>query len=100
MDCRNESTVDLCSDPECVNSTVKFKATDRKPHLPSHGMFKVYQTIFDRDLVRFKNTARDALDSALEVISELKDEGVMPECVHCSAAVSLPCWRCVECQGE
>jgi len=101
-DCRNDTTtVDLCSEPECINSTVTFEEAGRKTHLPSHGMFKVHRMIFDRDTARLENLARDALDSARGTVSQLKREGKpMPECAHCKTEVSLPCWCCVECTGE
>ena len=102
MDCHSQrTTVDLCSGPDCVGSTVKFKATDRKAHLPNHGMFKVHRIIFDRDVGRIENTAKDALTSVRGTISELKEEGKpMPECVHCKTTISLPGWCCVDCTGE
>jgi hypothetical protein len=101
-DCRNETTtVDLCSEPECINSTVTFDTPDRKTHLPNHGMFKVHRLIFERDMARIENLAKDALDSSRGTISQLKKEGKpMPACVHCKTTVSLPCWCCVECTGE
>jgi len=101
MDCRDETTtVDLCSEPECINSTIKFKAAHRKAHLPTHGMFKVHRLIFDRDVARIENFAKDTLKSARGTISQLKkEEKPMPECVCCRNAVPLPCWRCTECTG-
>lgn len=102
MDCHSESTtVDLCSEPECIASTVTFKGTDRKTHRPNHGMFKVHRIIFDRDMGRIEKTAKDALDAARGTLSELKEEGnPMPGCVHCGATMSLPCWCCVDCTGK
>lgn len=102
MDCHSQrTTVDLCSEPDCVGSTVKFKAADRKAHLPNHGMFKVHRIIFDRDVGRIENTAKDALTSVQGTISELKEEGKpMPECIHCKTTISLPGWCCVDCTGE
>lgn len=102
MDCHSATTtVDLCSELECTNSTVTFKATDRKSHLPSHGMFKVHRIIFDRDMGRIERNARDALNSIQGTLSELKEaEKPMPECVQCKNTISLPCWGCVDCTGE
>ena len=100
MDCRNDSTVDLCSEPECVNSTVTFEAADGKQHLPNHGMFKIYRTIFDRDMTRVENAAKDALESARDILLQLKEEKAVPGCVHCRTAVSVLCWCCVECASE
>ena len=101
MDCHSErTTVDLCSKPDCVNSTVTFESTDRKKHLPNHGMFKVHRIIFDRDTGRIEDAAKDALTSARGTLSEPNDGEPMPECVHCKTAVSLPCWCCVDCTGE
>ena len=93
--------MDLCSEPECINSTIEFEAADRKTHLPTHGMFKVHRLIFDRDVAMIENFAKDRLSSAREIISQLKKkEKPMPECVHCKNAVPLPCWCCIECTGE
>jgi len=102
MDCHSQLiTVDLCSEPECINSTVKFKSAERKPHFPNHGMFKVHRIIFDRDVGRIEKTAKEALDSIGKTISELREaENPMPECAHCRTVISLPCWCCVECTGE
>jgi len=102
MDCRSQlTTVDFCSEPECINCTVVFTAAERKPHSPNHGMFKVHRIIFDRDIGRIEKTAQEALDSVQGTLSELAEgEEPMPECVHCTTAISLPCWCCVECTGE
>lgn len=102
MDCHNgTTTVDLCSEPECINSAITFEATDRKPHLPTHGMFKVCRIIFDRDIGRIESVAKDALNAARGTILRLqKEKKQMPECVRCKTTVSFPCWCCVECAGE
>ena len=102
MDCHDEgTTVDLCSEPECVNSAITFKTADRKAHTPNHGMFKVHRIVFDRDMGRVERTAKDVLDSARGTLSELEEgKGPMPECVHCKTTISLPCWCCVDCTGE
>lgn len=100
MNCA-KPTVNLCSRSECVRSTITFEGADRKPHFPNHGMFKVHRFIFYRDMGRIERTARDALNSAREIISKLKEEGdPMPMCLACKAPVSLPCWYCAECTGE
>lgn len=94
-------TVNLCSRSECVRSTVTFETVDRKPHLPNHGMFKVYRFVFDRDMGKIERTARDTLAFARKTISQLKEEGdSMPNCMLCKTPVSLPCWCCVECTGK
>jgi hypothetical protein len=101
MDCHSdETTTDLCSEQECVDSTATFD-DGRKTHFPHHSMFKVHRTLFDRDTGKIENTAKDALNSARGTISELKEEGKpMPECIHCKKVISLPSWCCVECTGE
>ena len=102
MDCRGGSTtVDLCSEPECVSSTITFEAANRKAHTPNHGMFKVHRIIFDRDMGRIERTAKDVLKSVRETTSELK-EGKEPmlACVRCKTTISLPCWFCGDCAGE
>ena len=103
MDCHSETeTLDLCSELDCVNSTVTFRTPDDlKTHSPNHGMFKVHRIIFDRDMGRVENNAKDALTSARGTLSRLKEEGKpMPECVRCKITISLPCWCCVDCTGE
>ena len=102
MDCHSEATtVDLCSEPECIDSMVTFKAAGRKTHLPNHGMFKVHRIIFDRDMGRIEKTAKDALTSIRGTLSELKEgEKQIPECIRCKTTISLPCWCCVDCTGE
>ena len=104
MDCHSETTtLDLCSEPDCVTSTVAFGAATGglEMHLPNHGMFKVHRIIFDRDTGWIERTAYDALDCARGTLSGLKkEENLMPVCVRCKTAISLPCWYCVECTGE
>ena len=102
MDCHSAAaTVDLCSEPECVNCTITFKVANRETHLPNHGMFKVHRIIFDRDTGTLERTAKDALDAARRTLSELKEGGnLMPGCVHCKTTISLPCWFCADCTGE
>ena len=102
MDCRGGSTtVDLCSEPECVSSTITFEAANRKAHTPNHGMFKVHRIIFDRDIGRIERNAKDVLDLVRETTSELeKGKEPMPGCVQCKTTVSLPCWFCGDCMGE
>ena len=75
MDCHNDTTtVDLCSEPECVNSAITFKEAGKKTHLPRHGMFKVYRILFDRDSARVENGAKSALEFAQNTLSKLKEE--------------------------
>lgn len=103
MDCDGElAAVNLCSEPECVNSTVTFPGTaSKRPHLPNHGMFKIYRIVFDRDMGMVKNRARSTLDSATGIISQPEGAGnPMPKCAHCMVMVSSPCWCCVDCIGE
>jgi len=101
MDCHSLETVDLCSEPECINSTVTFEDAEREAHSPNHGMFKVHRIIFNRDVGRIEKTAKDALDSVRGTLSEpTEGKEPMAGCVHCATAISLPCWCCVECTGE
>lgn len=93
--------MDLCSELECVNATITFQEPDRKPHLPSHRMFKVYRTIFDTEIAKIAVTVTIGLAYANATLSGLVEEGkLMPECGHCKTAVTLPCWRCMNCSGE
>jgi hypothetical protein len=98
MECDGDATMDFCSEPECVNSRVTYE--NNKPHLPTHGVFKVHRIIFHRDVARIENRAEEALNYARGVISQLKEGNPMPECVNCKTPVSLPCWSCVECTGK
>jgi hypothetical protein len=99
MDClRGTTTVDLCSEPECVNRTVQ---ADGVSHLPNHGMFKVRRVVFSRDIAQERYYANNAINSARETIVQLKkEEKTMPKCVRCETPVSLPCWYCAECAGD
>ena len=102
MDCHSErKTLDLCSEPHCVNSTIPFEPADGKKHLPNHGMFKVHRMIFDRDMKRIEDDAKYELASVRGTLSKLEKEGEpMPECMRCKTTVLLPCWCCVDCIGE
>ena len=102
MDCHSEgTTADLCSEQECIASTVTFEASDRKKHTPNHGMFKVHRIIFDRDMGRIEKIAEGALNAARGTLLELKEGGdPMPGCAYCKTTISLPCWCCVDCRGE
>jgi len=100
MDCRDTTTVDLCSEPECFNSvlTLEDRPDLKSPHTPNHNMLKVHRVLFDRDTVRTEKNAKDALEAARQTLSELKlKKKPMPKCVHCQKVVSLPCWYCADC---
>ena len=101
MDCFSETrTVDFCSGQECVNSTVTSRGADRKRHVPSHLMFKVHRYLFERDLEGLGSLAKDVLSNARGTLLRLKEEGrPFAGCMNCKAAVSMPCWCCVECFG-
>jgi len=103
MDCHDNTTVDLCSEPECLKSTVTLK--NRKdlsaPHKPNHSMLKIHRILFSRDTGRAERNAKDALEAARETLSDLKaQKEPMPPCVHCKESVSQPCWYCVDCASE
>ena len=51
MDCHGESTVDLCSEPECLNSVVTLERHRglMPPHTPNHNVLKVHRILFNRD---------------------------------------------------
>ena len=101
MDCCGDTTVDLCSEPECINSTVTFGAINSAPHTPNHRMFKVHRFIPNRDVTSIEKVAEDALNSARETLSRPKGmDGSTPVCKHCKTKVSPPCWYCVDCVGE
>jgi hypothetical protein len=103
MDCHDKTTVDLCSEPECLNSVVTLEDRPdlKAPHTPNHNMLKVHRIFFSRDTARTERNAKDALDDALQTLSDLEaKKKPMPECVKCQIVVSLPCWYCVDCTGE
>jgi len=101
MDCHGETTVDLCSESGCVDSTITFDDSDRGTHSPSHRMFKVHRFIFETEIRNIEYYAGITSSRAQGVLSELKEEGKpMPECIRCEVIISLPCWRCVDCPGE
>lgn len=103
MDCQRPETVNICSELECLNSTVTFGVTGSpKPHLPSHGMFKVRRNIFSRDVASIQRAAREALELERENIFSAKEDGAetLWKCIHCKIPVSPPYWRCLECSCE
>ena len=103
MDCDFSSTLDLCSEPECIGSAVTtrdFTGSDVL-HTPKHDMLKVHRILFDRDVSQAQLDAWFRLGDARNTISDLEaNKKPMPECIRCRDAVSLPCWCCVDCKGE
>ena len=100
MDCLEESTVDFCSEPECLNLPGKF-ADLAVSHRPNHRVLKIHRLLFTRDVGRTEWKAKEALMEAWEALSDLNAQGrEMPSCAHCKEAVSQPCWYCVDCTGE
>ena len=101
MDCHNDmSTVDLCSEFECLDSVVALESRpgSKALHTPNHDMLKVHRILFNRDTARTERNAKDALEAARETLSDLKAKRKpMPECVHCKTVVLLPCWYCADC---
>ena len=103
MDCLEKSTVDFCSEPECLNSTIPPGQHNNLAvaHTPHHSMLKVHRILFNRDIGRAERNAKGALEVARAELSDLKVQGrEMPPCAHCTEAVSQPCWYCVDCTGE
>jgi len=103
MDCHDKTTLDLCSEPECLNSviTLGVRPDLKTPHTPNHNMLKVHRILFDRDTARTERNAKDALEAARQTLSELKlKKKPMPKCIHCQNMVSLPCWYCVDCTSR
>ena len=102
MDCHDKYTLDLCSEPECLNSvgTLECRPDLETPHTPNHDMLKVHCVLFGRDVARTERDAKVALEAARNTISDLKaGDKPMPECVCCRSVVSLPCWYCTDCIG-
>ena len=103
MDCHDNSTLDLCSEPECLDSVItpKRRSGLEVPHTPDHDMLKVRYVLFGRDVARVERSAKEALEAARTTISDLKvKDQPSPGCAYCRNAVSLPCWYCAECTGE
>lgn len=102
MDCHDESTLDLCAEPECLNSVITLEARPglKTPHTPNHNVLKVHRILFSRDTAKVEKDAEDALTIARETVLDLQaKEKPMPQCVHCQEEVTLPCWYCVGCTG-
>lgn len=91
--------MNLCSEPECVNSRVKFEDPDRKPHLPTHRMLKTRRFIFDREIARVENAARNDANILHSAILQFREASI-PKCTYCKTVVTLPSWFCAECAGE
>lgn len=103
MDCHSDETVDLCSEPECLKSTITLKNRKglKAPHKPNHNMLKVHRILFNRDTGRAEKNAKEALEAAQETLSDLKaQKEPMPRCAHCKETVSYPCWYCVDCTSK
>jgi hypothetical protein len=103
MDCHDKTTVDLCSEPECLNSvgTLKRRPNLKPPHTPNHNVLKVHRILFNRDTAMAERNAKDALEAARQTLSDLEvKKKPMPRCFHCQNVVSLPCWYCVDCTSE
>ncbi|KAF9654056.1 hypothetical protein BDM02DRAFT_1189800 [Thelephora ganbajun] len=103
MDCHDKTTVDLCSEPECLASTItlKYREDLTGPHRPNHSMLKVHRILFSRETVRAERDTKEALEIARQTLSDLKAQGdPMPQCTRCKETVSQPCWYCVDCTEE
>jgi len=103
MDCHDKTTVDFCSESECLNSVVTLESRPglKTPHTPNHNMLKVHRILFDRDTARTEKNAKEALEAARQTLSELKTkQKPMPQCIHCQKVISLPCWYCVDCTSK
>ncbi|KZT73469.1 hypothetical protein DAEQUDRAFT_414712 [Daedalea quercina L-15889] len=118
---RSLDTVDLCSDPRCLASTIDQDqyAELNSPHLPSHDIFQLRTTMHERERRQYNARAREALDNAQTILNNSwalpvgdsdspKGNGMtstgrmahgIPRCQGCGAAVQRPCWYCVECYG-
>ena len=104
MDCPGMKTLDLCSEPECLNSVIIpecLPGLEVPWHTPNHDMLKVHRILFDRDTSRVEQKARDVLGVVRNMISDLKvKKKPLPGCVRCRNVVSFPCWYCMDCTGE
>lgn len=61
-------------------------------------MLKVHRILFNRNTARTEKNAKDALEAARQMLSDLKaKKKPMPKCIHCQNVVSLPCWYCIDC---
>jgi len=92
LDCRGDTTLDLCSEPKCLNSTITFGTADRKPHSPSHGMIKTRRPIYDTKFGRVEEDARSMLPS----LSGMVDKQLFA-CDFCKTTLSAPGWNCLDC---
>ena len=98
MDCPGEKTMNLCSEPECVNSTIIFEAADRKPHLPSHRVVKTRRPIYDREFGRVEQDARGMFNLSHAIFQQPREgEEESGGCIRCKAVLLPPCWYCFDC---
>ena len=105
-------TLDLCSDPRCLASTVDIRQRPdlSSPHLPTHELFQLKKTVHSRERQQHDAQARAALRRAMELLNEMnatsafsldggEQSGVSPKCFQCECKVESPCWYCAECDG-
>jgi len=101
LDCRGDTTVDLCSGPECLSSTITFEAVDRRPHLPTHGMIKTHRFIYDTEFGKIEEDAKARLAFIRGMIPQRDEvENRFFNCDTCDTSLSAPCWNCLDCTGE
>ena len=105
MDCRFDNSIDLCSEPECIDSVIiigdRPGLEAQPPHTPNHDMLKVHRVLFSRDMASTERSTKGGLKAARNTISDLDaKKKPMPGCFCCRKVVSLPCWYCVDCTGE
>lgn len=104
-------TVDFCSKPGCLGSTIRASDRDRhdllKPHVPTHDLIKVRRNLLQRQLAQAFVRAKNVLT---EFRTSFKASGIgrqdteyadSPRCCSgCKIAIEFPCWYCLECLGK
>ncbi|KAH9838710.1 uncharacterized protein C8Q71DRAFT_752552 [Rhodofomes roseus] len=109
---RSLDTLDLCSDPRCLASTVTptQRSDLASPHLPTHDIFQLRKTMYMRERQQYDAQVREALRRSHATLDELDAPDSGPNtssmvnrklrCLGCEGGVKWPCWYCVECDDD
>ncbi|PIL29978.1 hypothetical protein GSI_07889 [Ganoderma sinense ZZ0214-1] len=103
--CGLVDSVSLCSRKRCLTAVVPPDVHHHcaLPHNPSHDILKlpvaIHPILECADVYR---KARSAAKTVRQLFAELQPSQARraPQCVHCRKPVSLPCWYCIECEGD
>ena len=124
LECAPEkrNTIDICRD--CGGLEV-VRLSDNLRHQPTHELLQVRRVVPRKKIFPIRSQARrvseygkgllrkrfkivvddddhmSATDATISEagLSRVHTEVSIPSCAFCHAAVELPCWYCIECQG-